>query len=267
MSMNQKKRVTFGLQQTAYFTDATVFSRSSSMESPSVDDDYKASCWYSDGELQQARDDALRCVLSLQERLKQEGDNYASISIDSLEIPCPDDPSQSICLRGIEKYADAAAKFAGQKHHIGSVLRQQALNNKEEHVALVSRTLSQPFKDVACYYARRSAEEQEKLRKQETEQMDVTQRVILFLASPRNPEKKIHHQLSSPSNMSRFQDGRSTPPELVSTSTNGKRDRDHHDGNNDSSSSCLYNNDMDNYTTHHHHNGRSVKPCIRVISE
>jgi hypothetical protein len=276
MNMNQKKRVTFGTQQTAYFADAAVSSSSFTVCSldtdtavDDIDDDYKASCWYSNGELQQTRGDALQCILSLQERLNQEGDNYVSISIDALEIPCPNDPSQNICLRGIEKYADAAAKLAGQKYHVGSVLRQQALNNKEEHLASVSRTLSQPFKDVARYYALKSAEEQEALRKQDAEQMDVAQAIVLFLTSQRNPETEHHHQLSSPSDMNLLPDGRSTPPEMVSTSTISKRSREDHEGINDLDSSCNDHNEKDNCATrHHHHNHhhcRNVKPCMRVI--
>ncbi|KAG7343353.1 hypothetical protein IV203_021298 [Nitzschia inconspicua] len=231
--MNQKKRVTFGLQQTAYFAPP---SSSNDCEAASQEHQ-RRSTWYSDRELQQSRDEARTCVLFLQQRLHQEGDQHSSLSIDALEIPCPNDPSQTLCLRGIEKYADAAAKFAGQKRHVGSVLRQQSLDNKEEHVALVSRTLSQPFKDVARYYAMKSAEEQEALRKQETEQRDVAQAIVMMLAS--KPHEKTHPRVVSSSDL--VEDGRSTPPEMVST----KR----------------------SLPSHHLHHCRNVKPCIRVISE
>lgn len=247
--MNQKKRVTFGLQQTAYFAEPAPSHSSSSAGAAAAPSEHyhdKSSRWYSDSELQRSRDDARQCILSLQLRLEQEGSNHASISIDELKIPCPHDPSQTLCLRGIEKYADAAAKFAGQKRHVGSVLKQQSLDNKEEHVALVSRTLSQPFKDVARYYALKSAEELEALRKQEEEQRDVAKAIVLILASR---QQRKHHEMihSSPvsttTSMELHQDGRLTPPEMVSTSS--KR----------------------SLSPPHRRCSRNVKPCIRVISE
>jgi hypothetical protein len=269
MNMNQKKRVMFELQQTAYFSDAGDSSSTSSLETTNHDDDHDeyVSCWYSDRELHQTRDDAFQCILSLQKRLIQEGDNFSSISIDALEIPCPHDPSQLLCLRGIEKYADAAVKFAGQKNHVRSVLRQQAINNKREHMALVSRTLSQPFKDVARYYALKSAEEQEAQWKQEAEQSDVAPLFVLYLAIRRKSEKALLRRLSPPSDMNLLQDSRSTSPEMVSTSTNGKRARDDQSVNNDSSCCCNFNVELDHCSSLHHQHCRNVKPCTRVISE
>lgn len=235
--MNKAKRVSFGLQQTAYFAAPTVV-----LPEPVS----PTASWYSDRELQQSRDEARQCILSLQQRLDQEGDQQTSISIDELQIPCPHDPSETICLRGIEKYADAAAKFVGQKRHVGSVLQQQALNKHEEHVAFVSRTLSQPFKDVARYYAIKSAEEQEELRRQEAEQRDVAHAIASMLCS--SPHEKMTMQVRVVSSSSLVQDGRYTPPEMVSTS---KRSLD------DDVDHCLSSDD----------HCRNVKPCIRIISE
>jgi hypothetical protein len=134
-----KKQVTFSLQQTAYFSN-------SQQQQELEQHERKSLCWYSEAELNSSRDDARHAIEALQERPEE----LLSIRYDATD---------GFCLRGLEKYADAAAKFAGQKRLVCSVLQQQSINNKMDHVALVSRTLSQPFKDVARYYAVKSAEE------------------------------------------------------------------------------------------------------------
>jgi hypothetical protein len=91
-------------------------------------------------------------------------------------LRCPQDKTKIVCLRGIEKYADAAAKYTGQKRLVSSVLQQQSLNNKDIHISLVSRTLSEPFKEVARYYAMKSADELNLSRKLEEEQQQETER-------------------------------------------------------------------------------------------
>jgi hypothetical protein len=236
-----QKQVSFGLQQTAYFA---------APPSVSLDqEERKALCWYSDSELQVSREEARRCIHALQQRLAEEearGNRSEEVSIDSLVIPCPLDASRTLCLRGIEKYADAAAKYAGQKRHVGSVLHHHSLGNKDEHVALVAQTLSQPFKDVAYYYAIKSAEEQDALRKQDEEERQQAAKAVLFLLMGGKKREE------EPSNLDlhHLQDetGRRTPPEMVST--NSKRSRD-------SASFC---GEKESFA-------RNVKPCLRVITE
>jgi len=256
-----KKRVSFSLQQTAYF----------SPEQQQTKYDRKAACWYSEAELTISRDEARMTIHALHHQLQldattaaaatatkptatvrelvaEEGssnhhddDNNnettsmsmpATISsspklsavtsgtVDDLdlecsssnsssgnsnattntdtdtasgsgsctenntwELRCPHDRSKIMCLRGIEKYADAAAKYAGQKRLVHSVLQQQTLMNnmidvnsninnninKDAHISMVSRTLSEPFKEVAHYYAMKAADELKSSRKLEEE--------------------------------------------------------------------------------------------------
>jgi hypothetical protein len=244
----KKKQVSFALQQTAYFSNPH--------REALQPEERKALCWYSDAELSPSREDARRAIQALQKQLdilQQQGedgeDTHSKASVDALVIQCPEDPSQILCLRGIEKYADAAAKYAGQKRLVGSVLRQQSINKRDDHlVALVSQTLSQPFKDVARYYAVKSAEEQEALRKQEEEERKSVTTAVLLLLVEQQQQQQQHHNEGDPS-----KDGavhkRAQPQhhqERVS-----KRARDapfYHD-----QDTCLHR--------------RNVKPCVRVISE
>ena len=109
----------------------------------------KALCWYSEDELSDSREDARLAVEALQ---KVDGD------FDAVD-------QSKYCLRGVEKYADVAIKVMLQKRLVDSVLHQQETNRTkriksgEEHIALVSKMLSQPFKDVAQYHALRNAEQ------------------------------------------------------------------------------------------------------------
>jgi len=124
--------------------------------SSTTPEERKSLCWYSEEELVPSREDAKQAVEALQQ---------VDGNIDAV------DQNKGVCLRGIEKYANVLAKVMGQKKLIESVLQQQSLNrnNKtsgEEHIANVSRYLSKPFKEVAHYYALKTAEDEQKKREQ-----------------------------------------------------------------------------------------------------
>ena len=122
---------------------------SSESQSSSLDaithEEYKSLCWYSEQELSPSREDARQAMHALQ---KVNGD------VDAVDCP-------HMCLRGLEKYADPMQKVTGQRKLVESVLQQQNYNRSnshdggfgDEHIANVSRYLSQPFKDLARYYA------------------------------------------------------------------------------------------------------------------
>lgn len=117
----------------------------------------KSFCWYSDSELVPSREDARLAMSALHE---VDGD------VDAVH------PNKGVCLRGLEKYADAVVKVMMQRRLIESVLRQQRLNRDkkmvgDEHIANVSRYLSQPFKDVARYYAVKTAEDEQRTHSQQ----------------------------------------------------------------------------------------------------
>jgi len=189
--MVMKKRVSFSLQQTSYFSSGKQLSTQRRKEE----------CWYSEAELNVSRDEARMAIHALHHQLQLDAaaaaavsttgtsiteptsihmtgteSSSSSVDLDSTSsdgtengwvLRCPQDKSKIVCLRGIEKYADAASKYAGQKRLVKSVLEQQTLNNKDVHISLVSRTLSEPFKEVARYYAMKSADELELSRKHE----------------------------------------------------------------------------------------------------
>jgi hypothetical protein len=122
-------------------------------------------------------------------------------------LRCPQDKTKIVCLRGIEKYADAAAKYTGQKRLVRSVLQQQSLNNKDVHISLVSRTLSEPFKEVARYYAVKSADELDlsrKLEEEEQREMERKQReevasVLLLIMGMGQQQQQQNDVPTSPS--------------------------------------------------------------------
>lgn len=259
-----RKQVRFCVQQTAYFSNS---------QPPLEQHERKALCWYSDAELGPSRDDARRAIEALQERAE-----------DLLTMRY--DATDGVCLRGLEKYADAAAKFAGQKRLVCSVLQQQYVNNKADHVALVSRTLSQPFKDVARYYAAKSAEEasadedgetdNEAQRRKERESAELAQHqevatVLLWFVdaathkrSSSNRSKPVYDSSSCLSSRKtglelvqhvqqqeqEFSPG--TPPEMVSK----KR-----------SLSALPIEEAGDQADELRLHRRNVKPCVRVITE
>lgn len=256
-----KKRVSFGLQQTAYFSPEQILSK----------EERKNECWYSEAELNLSRDEARMAIHALHQQLQLDAvaaTNSSTANIvktvptavpvgegyGSWVLRCPGDQTKIVCLRGIEKYADAAAKYAGQKRLVQSVLQQQSVNNQDVHVSLVSQTLSKPFKEVARYYAMKSAEELDLLMKHEKEQAE-TERIqreevatVLLLimgqenklekdTQPQSPPKKLPEQ--SPSKLEE-----ASPVVSPLGATSGKR----------------------SFTSSPFNESRNVKSCIRTIS-
>jgi hypothetical protein len=127
-------RVSFATTQTAYCNPQQL-----------TVEERKALCWYSEDELVPTRDDAREAM-----RILQDGSGLFR------RIPA------DVCIRGIEKYADAMAKVMGQRRLVQSVLEQQK-KCPAEGLANISRYLSQPFKDLARYFANRSLEDDEYL--------------------------------------------------------------------------------------------------------
>ena len=207
----RNRRVSFGIQQNAYFTP----------EQQLTTEERKNECWYSEVELNASREDARMAIQALHHQLQMDAaaaaagtynyttgsetedesssssssssdcgsdDSSSTSSFDgnstnsnnnnnsSWVLRCPQDKTKIVCLRGIEKYADAAAKYTGQKRLVRSVLQQQSLNNKDVHISLVSRMLSEPFKEVARYYAMKSADELDLSRKLEEEEQQEMER-------------------------------------------------------------------------------------------
>ncbi len=254
-----KKRVSFSLQQTAYFSPERTLSR----------EERKIECWYSEAELNVSRDEARTAIQALHHQLQVDAAAAArSIEANVIEpvkpltgelgswvLRCPEDQTKVLCLRGIEKYADAAAKYAGQKRLVNSVLQQQSINKEDVHVSMVSRTLSQPFKDVARYYAMKSAEEldlsvkleqeqEEKDRKQREEAASV---LFLLMGQEKNGEKEEQKQLlpKTPSQSSSPKRQETSPVVTPRGCISRKR----------------------SFTDSPLQEGRNVKPCIRTISE
>lgn len=256
----EKKRVSFSLQQTAYFSPEQTLSK----------EERKMECWYSEAELNVSRDEARMAIQALHHQLQLDAAAVAQSSATNVTEPvkplsddlgswvlrCPEDQTKIVCLRGIEKYADAAAKYAGQKRLVHSVLQQQSVNNEDVHVSLVSRTLSEPFKEVARYYAMKSAEELVLSRKleQEQEETDRKQReevatVLLLIMGQENNQQQDQKQQPLPSTPSqpispKLQEA--SPIVTPRGSISGKRS---------------------SFTNSPLYETRNVKPCIRRISD
>jgi len=264
--LKTKKHVSFSLQQTAYFSPEQILSKQ----------ERKSECWYSESELNISREEARTAIQALHHQLQLDAAAASTATNQNLTqtsqtatplsdeygswvLRSPYDETQIVCLRGIEKYADAAAKYAGQKRLVDSVLQQQSLNNEDIHVALVSRTLSQPFKEVARYYAMKSAEELDLSRKLEDERKETEERkqqeevatvLLLIMRQQENQQKQHQHQAqsspstSSTSSSSKYSEG--SPIVTPRGSVWGKR------------SSCTNSPLLDK---------RNVKPCIRAVSD
>jgi hypothetical protein len=153
MMKTTSRKVSFATTQKAYCNPPT---GGSSLD---LEEEQQSSSWYSQEDLADSREE----VRIAMDALRQVEGNLEMI-----------DQSQ-ICLRGIEKYADVVQKVLLQKRHIESILRQQETNRQsqsrcsspsssssskssgEDHMALISKLLSQPFKNVAMYYAAQNA--------------------------------------------------------------------------------------------------------------
>lgn len=258
-----KKRVSFSLQQTAYFSPEELLSK----------EERKNECWYSEAELNISRDEARMAIQAMHKQLqldalattKETGTNIIETEATSIpaldnygswDLRCPEDETKIVCLRGIEKYADAAAKYAGQKRHVNSVLHQQSLNNEEIHVSLVSRTLSEPFKEVARYYAMKSAEElilsqksEEEREETERKQREEVATVLLLIMGQENNGSQQQHQQpvpKTPSQLSPHKLRETSPIVTPRGSISGKRS---------------------SFTSSPLCESRNVKACIRRISD
>jgi len=276
-TLKAKKRVSFGLQQTAYFSRLP--------DQVLSQQERKNECWYSEAELNASRDEARMAIQALHHQLQLDATAAAATThtvngtttrtttttatpvsdeYGSWVLRCPQDETKIVCLRGIEKYADAAAKYAGQKRLVRSVLQQQILNNKDIHISLVSRTLSEPFKEVARYYAMKSSQELDLSRRHEEQQeMEQKQReevatvLLLIMGQQQNNQKQQqqhqqHHlqqqQLPrTPSSNSSSKLQEASPIVTPRRSISNKRSS--------FTSSPLSS------------ESRNVKPCIRAISD
>jgi len=264
--LKEKKRVSFGLQQTAYFSPEQLLNK----------EERKSECWYSELELNVSRDEARTAIQAMHHQLQLDAVAAAkATSSNVIEritplapvsdefgnwiLRCPEDETKIVCLRGIEKYADAAAKYAGQKRLVNSVLQQQSRNNEDIHVSLVSRTLSEPFKEVARYYAMKSAEELVLSRKLEEEQEETERRqreevatVLLLIMGQENNRKQQeqhHHQQPMPKTPSQLPTPKlqeSSPIVTPRGSMSGKRP---------------------SFASSPLSESRNVKPCIRSFSD
>jgi len=264
-SSKVKKGVSFGLQQTAYFSPEQILSK----------EERKSECWYSEAELNVSRDEARMAIQALHQQLQLDAAVAAAAAnstpandvkkapptapvlegYGSWVMRCPDDQTKIVCLRGIEKYADAAAKYAGQKRLVHSVLQQQSDNNEDVLVSLVSQTLSKPFKEVARYYAMKSAEELDLLMKHEEEQAETERRqreevaTVLLLIMGQENKRKIEKQQQTPQktrlepSSSKLQE--TSPVVSPHGFKYGKR----------------------SFTSSPFSESRNVKPCIRTISD
>ena len=258
-----KKRVSFSLQQTAYFTP----------EQPLSKEERKLECWYSEAELNVSRDEARMAIQTMHHQLQLDAVAAAKSTTTTNEIGpvkpsplskdsggwvlrCPEDATKVVCLRGIEKYADAAAKYAGQKRLVHSVLHQQSVNKEDVHVSLVSRTLSEPFKEVARFYAKKSAEELVSSRKLEEQQQEIDRRqreevatVLLLIMGQENNRKKEEQQQALPKTLSQPSSPKLQAASPIVTprgSISGKRS---------------------SFTNSPLCESRNVKPCIRTFSD
>mmetsp|Transcript_7095 Transcript_7095/g.16605 ORF Transcript_7095/g.16605 Transcript_7095/m.16605 type:complete len:265 (-) Transcript_7095:279-1073(-) len=153
-------------------------------------DERRAVCWYSVEDLQACREEAKNTIQQLQGRLEQG-------TLDSI----PD----HVCLRGIEKYADAAGKYRKQRIYIESILQQQRAlqeqqrilkNNTDavENLANLSRYLSQASTELALFYAGRCAAELSLLRHEEEDEEEDDEE---YYDEEEEGEEKYHGDSSS----------------------------------------------------------------------
>ena len=97
----KRKRVSFSLQQTAYFSPPEE-------QSPSLPKARKEDRWYSEAELSVSRDEARTAIQALHDRLEQQ-------ERSSQDGPLHDD-CRNVCVRGVEKYAHVEAIEIGRAH-------------------------------------------------------------------------------------------------------------------------------------------------------
>jgi len=260
-----KKRVSFGLQQTAYFSPELFLSK----------EERKRVCWYSEAELNASRDEARMAIQVLHQQLQLDAAAAAAANSTTTNVVkaitpavpvsegygswvlrCPEDETQIVCLRGIEKYADAAAKYSGQKHLVHSVLQQQIINKEDIQVSMVSRKLSKPFSDVARHYALKYAEELDLSTKLEEEKEETERRqreevaTVLLLIMRQENNRKQHDQeqphLKTPSQPPSSKVQETSPVVMPRGSISRKRSL---------------------FTSSPLSESRNVKPCLQTIRD
>jgi hypothetical protein len=142
MNKDEKKKVSFSSTQTLFISVQCLSS-----------DERKKLCWYTQEDLHHSRTEVRDAIRVLQ---SMEG------NMDAV-----DKSQDNICLRGIEKYADAVGKYRNQRLFIESVLQQHATRPDAESLAILSRYMSQPSTKIALFYAAKSAAELERIRQLE----------------------------------------------------------------------------------------------------
>jgi hypothetical protein len=139
---NEKKKVSFSSTQTLFISVQCLNS-----------DERKKLCWYTQEDLHHSRTEVREAIRVLQ---SMEG------NMDAVGKSQDD-----ICLRGVEKYADAEGKYRNQRLFIESVLQQHATRPDAESLAALSRYMSQQSTNIALFYAAKSAAELQRIRQLE----------------------------------------------------------------------------------------------------
>lgn len=154
-----KKKVSFASTQTLFFSAQYLTS-----------EDRKNLCWFSNADLEHSRAEVREAIRLMQE---MEGNIEAVNKV------------HDVCLRGVEKYADAVGKYRNQRLFIESVLQQHSSRSDAETLAALSRYMSQKSTTIALFYASKCAEE--------------LQRIYLLEEAEREEEEKSSGDASSTS--------------------------------------------------------------------
>lgn len=147
--MEGKKQVSFASSQTLYFSAHCL-----------CNEERINLCWYTNEDLQPTRAEVRETIELLQS---------VQGNLDAIN------ETGDLCLRGVEKYADAVGKYRNQRLYLESVLKQQKLNREDgapkpnpESLAVLSRYMSKPSLDIALFYAARNAAELERIQQLES---------------------------------------------------------------------------------------------------
>jgi hypothetical protein len=139
---DEKKKVSFSATQTLFVSYQCLSS-----------DERRKLCWYTHEDLHPSRTEVREAIRVLQ---SMEG------NMDAI-----DKSQDNVCLRGIEKYADAVGKYRNQRLFMESVLQQHATRPDAESLATLCRYMSQPSTEIALFYAAKSAAELQRIRQLE----------------------------------------------------------------------------------------------------
>eukprot|EP00980_Cylindrotheca_fusiformis_P013592 scaffold3481_cov115-Cylindrotheca_fusiformis.AAC.6 len=142
---NTKKRVSFASTQTLFFSAQYL-----------TKEERKNLCWFQNEDLESSRNEVREAIQLMQE---MEG------NMDAVH-----QSHGNICLRGVEKYADAEGKFRNQRLFIESVLRQYYHSKSDtEGLAAIARYMSQPSTTVALISASNCAADLKRMLEEEEE--------------------------------------------------------------------------------------------------